>query len=110
MDKMHEEGELNKYEKMEKNFDRKMYLTIKNKDGIVIGRVYNINTGNGKVPELGKIELSERELDIILAFFKFFRIPNASKVSKKLSDLAKIKLSDINVDMIRNNVYKQDAY
>ncbi len=106
MDKMHHDDELKKYEKLEKYFDRKKYLTIKSKNDIVIGRIYNINS-NGNL-SLNKIELSERELDIILAFFKFFRIPNALKIAKKISELSHIKLTNINVDIIRNNVYKQE--
>jgi len=106
MDKMHNDNELKKYEKVEKYFDRKKYLTIKDKNNVVIGRIYNINS-NKNIP-LNKITLTEKELDIILAFFKFFRIPNATKIAKKISALSDIKLTNINVDIIRNNVFKQE--
>lgn len=108
MDKIHDDGELKKYEKIEKYFDRKTYLTIKDKKNIVIGRVYNINSSNGT--DLAKRELTEKELDIILAFFKFFRIPNAGKVAGEISKLFKIDIKGINVDIIRNNIYKQNVY
>jgi len=105
MDMIHNEKELEKYEKKEKYFDRKKYLTIKSKDDIVIGRVYSINSLN-KLP-LNRIKLSDSEIDIILAFFKFFRIKNANVISRKIANLTKTKLGNINVDIIRNNVYKQ---
>lgn len=106
MDKMHNDEELKKYEKLEKYFDRRKYLTIKNKDNIVIGRIYSINSLNS-LP-LNKVELSEAEVNILLAFFKFFRIPDAGKVASKIAKSLNIKLDDINVDIIRNNVYKQE--
>ena len=58
MDKMHHDNELKKYEKLEKYFDRKKYLTIKDKNSDVIGRIYNINSNSNL--SLNKIELSER--------------------------------------------------
>lgn len=106
MDKMHNDEELKKYEKSEKYFDRRKYLTIKNKDNIVVGRIYSINSLNS-LP-LNKVELSEAEVSILLAFFKFFRIPDAGKVASKIAKSLNIKLDDINVDIIRNNVYKQE--
>ncbi len=106
MDKMHNDEELKKYEKLEKYFDRREYLTIKNKDNIVVGRIYSINSLNS-LP-LNKVELSETEVNILLAFFKFFRIPDAGKVASKVAKSLNIKLDNINVDIIRNNVYKQE--
>ncbi len=106
MDKMHNDEELKKCEKIEKYFDRKEYLTIKNKNNIVIGRIYSINSLNKL--SLKNVELSETEITILLAFFKFFRIPNAGTIADNISKLGNIRLKDINVDIIRNNVYKQE--
>lgn len=108
MDKIHDDHELKIYEKIEKNFDRKEYLTIKNKDGIVIGRIYNINSID-KLP-LNKIDLSEREIDIILAFFKFFEIAHSDKIAQQIAKQFHINLKEIDVDIIRNNVFKQEVY
>ena len=56
-----------------------------------------------------KIELSGSEMDILLGFFKYFRIPNAPKIAEKIAKLGNIRLANIPVDIIRNNVYKQEA-
>ncbi len=106
MDMLHSEDELKKHEKIEKYFDRRKYLTIKDKNGVVIGRVYSINSLES-LP-LNKVLLNENEISIILAYFKFFRIPKANVIANKLSTLSGIKLSDVNVDIIRRNSYWPD--
>ncbi len=106
MDKIHNEKELKKYEKTEKNFDRTKYLTIKDKNHLVIGRIYNINSPDDLL--INKIELTENEIDVLIAFFKFFQIPQADEVARQVAKLFNIDIGKINVDIIRNNVYKQN--
>lgn len=106
MDKIHDEKELKKYEKIEKYFDRTKYLTIKDNNHLVIGRIYNINSPDNLL--INKIELTENEVDVLIAFFKFFQIPQADEIARQVAKLCKIDLGKINVDIIRNNVYKQN--
>lgn len=107
MDKMHNDAELEKYEKLEKNFNRRSYLTIKTQNNMVIGRVYQINAINDL--GLDDIFLDENNLNIILAFFKYFEISNAKKIISGIKKISKINVKKISVDIIRNNVYKQEA-
>lgn len=108
MDKMHNDTELEKFEKYEKNFNRRRYLTIKTQNNMVIGRVYQINAINDL--GLDDIFLDENNLNIILAFFKYFEISNAKKIINGIKKISKINIKNINVDIIRNNVYKQEAF
>ena len=107
MDKLHNDAELAKYEKFEKNFNHRRYLTIKTQNNMVIGRVYQINSINDL--GLDNIILDEKYLDIIVAFFKYFEIANAKKVVSAIKKISKINVRKINVDIIRNNVYKQEV-
>ncbi len=107
-DMIHSEEELNKYESKEPNFDRVKYLTIFNKDNIVVGRLYEKNSRVLKELEFEKIELSKDEIDKIVAFFTFFKIDNNEEIVREISNLAHIKQDNIKVELITNNVYKRD--
>lgn len=107
MDMIHDETEMKKYARAEKNFNRRKYLTIKSK-GIVIGRVYQVNSD--KEMKISGITLNKQGLDIIIAFFRFFRIPRSSRVVEELLELTAEDINSIGVDLIRNNVFKQEAY
>lgn len=107
MDQIHDEAELKKYKKFEKNFNTRKYLTIKDKK-IVIGRIYPINSDKGS--SIKDVMLNKQAIDIILAFFKYFRIPNSGKVVDEIAGLTTEDINTISVDLIRNNVFKQEAY
>ncbi len=107
-DMLHNEEELKKYEKIEKNFDRVKYLTIFNKSKIVIGRLYPKNSIKYKNEDLSNIDLSEEEIDKIIAFFTFFQIEHNKDIVNDLSKLVNIDKNKIKVELITNNVYKRD--
>lgn len=107
MDQIHNNDEIKLYEKYEKNFNTRKYLTIKNTENFVIGRVYQINSLQDL--SIDDIKLDERTLDIVIAFFKYFDIVNSNKVVSEIKKLSGINISKIKVDIIRNNVFKQEA-
>ena len=101
-DKLHSDKELRKCIKSEKNFNKKKYLTIKNKDSLVIGRIYTHNSDNN-IP-LEKVILNEEEIDKIVAFFKFFDIKGSKKIVEEIVKLTNIDAENIDIDLIINNV------
>jgi len=107
-DMLHNETELEKYEKTEKNFDRVKYLTIFTKEGIVVGRLYPRNSLVYKDEDLSKIDLNEEEIDKIIAFFTFFKIPHNKDIINDITELAGVDTKNIKVELITNNVYKRD--
>lgn len=107
MDQLHDDKEIEKYGEKEKNFNHTKYLTIKMKD-IVVGRIYQINTK--KLINFNQIKLNQQQFNTVIAYFKFFEIPNSKKIVNALSQLAKVDVKAIPVELIRNNVYKQEAY
>lgn len=105
-DKLHSDTELKKYGKNEPNFNTHKYLTIKTSDNIVVGRLYTINAAE-PLP-LSKIFLDREEIDKIIAFFKFFKIKNYKKIIDEINKIADIDPTNIQADIIRNNVYQSE--
>jgi len=103
-DKIHADSELKIYGDKEPNFDTTKYLTIKDKNGIVVGRFYRYNTGDS-IP-LNNIVLDEEDIVKTAAFFKFFVMDNSKNVLNELSRFAEIDIDVVNADIIRNNVYQ----
>ncbi|MBN1898257.1 MAG: hypothetical protein JW827_05740 [Spirochaetes bacterium] len=102
-DKIHADSELKKYKKDEPNFDSHQYLTIKTDDGIVVGRVYTQNSS--KPIPLEKVKLNEDEITTVMAFFKFFKLKNYTKILNEISKIAQLNTDHLQTDIIRNNVF-----
>jgi len=104
-DMIHDEREIRKWGKNEPNLDRKKYLTIKTPNGKVFGRVYTKNTDTAR--SIDSIELDEKEVKLIITFFKYFVLKDTPEIYRELVKKTGVKEEELKVEIITNNVYSE---